>query len=91
MSVMVWTNNVHNNVKIYVKDFTVACVLIRFLIALLAIQVKEENSVHGSDEEPDDDSPGASSDEDMSDDNDKQLHDEVWITYHVFIVFFLLC
>ncbi|CAN1253026.1 P-loop NTPase domain-containing protein LPA1 homolog 1 [Linum perenne] len=40
-------------------------------------QLKEENSVHGSDEEVDDDPPEMDSDEDLTDDNgDKLAHDE---------------
>lgn len=33
--------------------------------------------MHGSDEEPDDDPSEATSDEDLSDDSNKGLHDEV--------------
>ncbi|XP_022732006.1 P-loop NTPase domain-containing protein LPA1 homolog 1-like isoform X2 [Durio zibethinus] len=41
-----------------------------------AKELKEENSVHGSDEEVDD-PPEVDSDEDLSDDGDKQVHEEV--------------
>ncbi|XP_024926192.3 P-loop NTPase domain-containing protein LPA1 homolog 1 isoform X2 [Ziziphus jujuba] len=39
-------------------------------------ELKEENSVHGSDEEADD-PPEAGSDEDFSDDGDKHVHEEI--------------
>ncbi|CAL1366839.1 unnamed protein product [Linum trigynum] len=42
-----------------------------------AKELKEENSVHGSDEEVDDDAPEVDSDEDLSDDDDKLAHEEI--------------
>ena len=47
---------------------------------LLFVQLKEELSVHGSDEEIDD-THEAGSDDDLSDDNDKEVLEEVWISY----------
>ena len=44
----------------------------------LFIQLKEELSVHGSDEEVDD-PPEVGSDDDLSDDGDKEVDEEVWI------------
>lgn len=43
----------------------------------LFFQLKEEESVYGSDEEVDE-SPEAGSDEDLSD-GEKEIHEEVWV------------
>jgi hypothetical protein len=47
---------------------------------LLFVQLKEELSVHGSDEEIDD-PPEAGSEDDLSDDNDKEVLEELCISY----------
>ena len=47
-------------------------------------QLKEENSVHGSDEEVDD-PPEMDSDDDLSDDGRKQIQEEVWTS----LIFYL--
>lgn len=57
--------------------------LFGIFIVFSLLQLKEENSVHGSDEEVDD-PPEACSDEDFSDDGDKQVHEEVWMVAFVY-------
>lgn len=47
-----------------------------FIYLYISFQLKEDNSVHGSDEEVDE-SADVGSDEELSDDSDKQVDEEV--------------
>ena len=61
--------------KLYFCRFSSYC-LSAILIIFSYFQLKEEHSVQGSDEEVDE-PPEVDSDEDLSDDNRKQIHEEV--------------
>lgn len=54
-----------------------SCFLNIYLFTYVYLQLKEDNSVHGSDEEVDE-SADVGSDEELSDDDDKQVDEEVW-------------
>lgn len=57
-----------------VYSYSVLVLLLVYRLSIL--QLKEENSVYGSDEEVDD-QPEVDTDEDFSDDGDKEVHEEV--------------
>lgn len=59
------------------------------MMHFLSLQLKEEQSVHGSDEEVDD-PPEADSDEDLSDDTDNQVIEEVTNYHNGYILKFSL-
>ena len=67
-----------NSVEFFFSIYLVMlCLFWAWIIDSLSIsQLKEENSVYGSDEEVDD-PPEVDSDEDFSDDGDKQVLEEV--------------